>query len=109
MKYEELDPGIRETVRWLNENQFITTDSGDGVTKVGSDMEGVIEEPHVMIRCASASSMINDAFNLANLLRAKGVTVTPGMIQASFDPVDMVAIIALLGVNDTMLKGGDNA
>ena len=31
--YDELDPGIRETVRWLNKHLFKTTDSGDGVSK----------------------------------------------------------------------------
>ena len=31
--YGELDPGIRETVRRLNEEGFETCDSGDGVSK----------------------------------------------------------------------------
>lgn len=43
--YDDLDPGIRETVRWLADLGFRPTDSGDG-SKAGW-MEGAMEWPHV--------------------------------------------------------------
>jgi hypothetical protein len=39
LNYEELDPGIRDTVRLLNEAGFETCDSGDGVSKLPEDYE----------------------------------------------------------------------
>ena len=39
MNYNELDPGIRPHVRALNDAGFRTTDSGDGVSKIGTEGE----------------------------------------------------------------------
>jgi hypothetical protein len=44
--YEQLDPGIRETVRYLHGCGFITTDSGDGSKY--PEMECAIPQPMVV-------------------------------------------------------------
>lgn len=52
--YDELDPGIAATVRWLNEAGFVTVDSGDGVTKLAAGAPEpcchVNPVPHVHIK-----------------------------------------------------------
>lgn len=45
MDYAELDPGIREMVRKLNDAGFRTCDSGDGVSK--QDMGCALPYAHV--------------------------------------------------------------
>ena len=45
--YDELNPGIRETVRWLTDLGFETTDSGDGVTNRAAGMDCAWDEPMV--------------------------------------------------------------
>lgn len=45
--YNILDPGIREFVRELNTRGFVTTDSGDGVSK--PEFARVLHERHVFI------------------------------------------------------------
>jgi hypothetical protein len=52
LNYNDLDPGIRETVRLLRDEGFETVDSGDGVAKP-LDHEGVIRYPHVAMTCAA--------------------------------------------------------
>ena len=50
--YDELDPGICATVRWLNDEGFTTYDSGDGRTKLAPDADPcchVNAFPHVAI------------------------------------------------------------
>ncbi len=102
VNYDELDPGIRETVRRLNEWGFETTDSGDGVTK-GEDGESV---PHVYVRC-EAHHMISVARQLKILLERAGFCVEPVgpgdgiFIQATYDPANESAIVAVVGVRDS--------
>lgn len=50
--YNDLDPGIRDTVRLLRTAGFETTDSGDGGK---TDMECSIEFPHVFCELDLAS------------------------------------------------------
>lgn len=45
LNYEEMDPGIRDVVKALNEAGFETTDSGDG-SKAATD-EDAFAFPHV--------------------------------------------------------------
>jgi hypothetical protein len=99
---EGCDPGIREVVRWLLDNSFETTDSGDGVTKPAAGDEDALTEPHVIIRARPRSLSI-EADRLARCLSTIGIAVQPGQVQASYDPADEVGVIILLGVNNDAL------
>lgn len=101
-----LDPGIRDVVQWLRSEHFETTDSGDGVTKAQLIAEGfALDFPHVVV-CTEPSALHGMADKLAWLLERKGVKCKPGMIQASYDPIDRSGIIMLSGVNNEMLTKG---
>lgn len=45
--YDQLDPGIRRTVRWLHSIGYPTQDSGDGVSKPAPERD--FDVPHVVI------------------------------------------------------------
>ena len=102
--YDELDPGIRETVRWLNERGFRTTDSGDG--SKAAEMPCAMAEPNVAISVAPAD-LVQEADRLHRLLTEAGIHFsaigTGGrFIQASYDPADGTAsaCVLLIGVGD---------
>lgn len=105
MNYDDLDPGIRETVRRLNAAGFETSDSGDGVSKDGE--ERVLDVAHVVI-VAKPETLIEDSKKLCLFLLSHGISVQPmneapehhPAIQSTFDPVDNSAIMMLFGVND---------
>lgn len=104
--YESLDPGIRETVRWLNARGFETTDSGDGVTKfaAGYSTDEAFDVPHVFIHCNPHDIWVQSTRLLRELTEA-GFCVEPVghsaiYIQATYDPADDSALIALFGVSD---------
>ncbi len=108
----DLDPGIRRTVQWLQARGFRTTDSGDGIAKFQREepMEGALDYPHVV--CVVAASLaVNEADRLADLVRGRGVKVVPNgrrekgqaEVEASYDPADCMAIIVLSGVGDAEL------
>ena len=67
--YDELDPGIRDIVRALNDAGFYTTDSGDGVSKPQDWYDGgdAIPYPHVVVS-SSPHSVVHDATAIAQLL-----------------------------------------
>lgn len=67
--YAELDPGIRETVRQLNDAGFTTTDSGDGVSKprAAFDDGDAIPYPHVVVS-SSPLGLVHDAVAVHQLL-----------------------------------------
>lgn len=97
-----LDPGIRRTVLWLRERGYHTTDSGDGVTKIGV-MECALDVAHVHMRC-EARDMIVVARNLAAELAHVGVEPVPGMVQATYDPCSpLLGIVSLYLVDDETL------
>jgi hypothetical protein len=108
----DLDPGIRRTVAWLQSNGFRTTDSGDGVAKFqdGDPMEGAQDFPHVVCM-ATASTLCAEALRMMHAVAGLGVTVVqngrrePGQaeVHASMDPVDGSAIVILVGVGDADL------
>jgi len=117
--YDLLDPGIRETVRRLRAWGFVTTDSGDGVTKLaqGWSPDEVLDVPHVFMQVANGNTIENEATGLLELLRGAGVPMESqtaaiiaredggplyGWIDAMFDPVEGTALIGLLGVDDSM-------
>lgn len=109
MNYDDLDPGIRETVRWLRGLGYETTDSGDGETK--SEEHRSVDGPHVFMR-VDHRSVASDADLLFLSLRHAGIHATEGMVQATYDPGSAVQVLALFGVDDAMLaaaRGKDGA
>lgn len=112
LNYAELNPGIREVVRWLRQDlAFTTTDSGDGVTNVAAGMEGALPVPHVHCRLdfdtddpdGREDSVFLDARDLMCALRNAGIAVDPSMIQLTYDPVTHVVLLSLYGVDDARL------
>lgn len=121
--YDELDPGIRETVRWLYEHGFNPCDSGDGVSK--PKMACAFEQPHVFMTCHVP--LEGEVDRLQGLLEAKGVHLfngpmtaeeaeelgvnfiepppgaVSGYITGSYSP-GQAAMIEVFGVNDTHLE-----
>ncbi len=104
--YDELDPGIRETVHRLHELGYTTTDSGDGKAKVGQ-MGCAMGVPNVVIQVTDPTELTWVAMTLFHELEAAGIRVQEiseddecVSIQASFDPVSGVATILLLGLDD---------
>jgi hypothetical protein len=102
-----LNPGIRRTVKWLNENGFPTTDSGDGKTHdYGCDRPF----PYVVIRPAPDKHLEEEADALMVLLEQQGVKVMQlgvqegaPWIQASYDPTNGIGLIDLANVDDALL------
>ena len=110
--YDELDPGIRETVRLLRKWGFETTDSGDGVSKKGTEQEPLmLQFPHVFMRSTS-QGLITSAENLHRLMDHHGVSFDPDFeaerypgIEATYSPTDGAAIILLRDIDDKTLEG----
>src|SRR5690242_4461705 len=102
--FDALDPGIRYTVRWLRDHNFDTTDSGDGVTKLAAGLtvdDGVLDVPHVFMQ-VEPRAMIDESARLRMLLRTHGLG-GGGRIEASYNPDDGVAILALYEIDDAAL------
>lgn len=107
---DALDPGIRLVVQLLNLWGFETTDSGDGVTKVGT-MDCALPFPNVAISLDVREDLVNTANRLAEYLTLGGVVVKPQgedpaaqvAIQASYDPADGSKTLMLTGLDDTGL------
>ncbi len=118
-----LDPGIRRLVVWLNLDGFLTSDSGDGVSK--PDAERWIDEPHVVIslppeteqdrnwKMSFSDRLTAEADHLASRLRYAGVDfdaevldedlgmdVPAYRIEATYDPVRQEGTIILFGLDD---------
>lgn len=109
-----ITPGVREVVRWLREHDFNTTDSGDGLTNVNAGMEGVLRFPHVHIKAFWGSSMLKRALRLHTLLeeQLRGRVLRDEErgplapdIQVIYSPIDGVATLSLINVNDLALAG----
>lgn len=107
LDYEAIDPGIRETVRWLRRClDGDTVDSGDGRSKVEAIAEGeALPYPHVMMR-----GTVDTADWLARAIKDMGVALVengseePGaQVSFSYDPVNEVGIVALTHFDDSML------
>jgi hypothetical protein len=102
--YDALDPGIRETVRWLRRLGWETTDSGDGVSKESDALWCPWPHVHVQIDgheiLAACGRMMND-------LLAAGIEVAPcgnpekePSLEVTYDPVDGIAILTVTNLND---------
>ncbi len=129
LDYDKLDPGIRETVRWLRGLGFNTTDSGDGVSKRPGDCVCQPHMSHTNQPCvACVESGVYDcwlpyanvamvvpplggvagAWDLAGELYKLGIDVKEGgpsgpSVQFTFDPADASGIITLMNVDDALL------
>jgi hypothetical protein len=99
--YDKLDPGIREFVRWLREERIlITSDSGDGVSKVGKmDDADLMSVPHVVVKpldrrevASEAAELWTDMVHLAGFSRKDDIHV-----DAQYSPIDQVATILVWG------------
>lgn len=108
---ETLDPGIRRVVELIQGAGFETTDSGDGQTKLanGWSADEALDYPHVFVETESGE-MAPAADGVRALLKRNGVDIQAAnddgapYIQATYDPVTGVAIIAVVGVSDDMLE-----
>ena len=101
---DALTPGIRQTVVWLRRNHFDTTDSGDGITNVLAGMEEALEFPHVVM-VVKPELLISEAKRLKKLCEDTNIPLDDANIgiEASYSPLDGVALIMLVGVNDVLL------
>jgi len=109
---DDLDPGIRYLVGLLRSWSYMTTDSGDGVTKLSlyaspeeAFKDGVRDYPHV-----SCLGTEEDAKALLTLFEDIGVkavpvgSVEPGVqIQFSADMFSGIGVIDVMGLNDRSL------
>jgi hypothetical protein len=103
---DDLNPGIRRTVAWLNENGFATCDSGDGETH---DHACDREEPYVVVQVTPPSALTLDADRLRKLLTERGIKVVPvgidggTWVQATYDPSNRIAFIDVSHIHDRLL------
>lgn len=74
----DLDPGIVDTVRVLWGAGFITTDSGDGRTKLlaGENDGSILPVPHVACRC-DPKHLLDETDRAVAVLRAAGYHLHP--------------------------------
>lgn len=108
-KYSELDFGIRLVVIMMEEFGFVTSDSGDGVSKGPVD-ECVMPFPHVVITHEEFNGkdwMVNlySSRRLRSELRKVGIEPTPQgqpgpSIQYMYCPVENRSHIILMGLAD---------
>jgi hypothetical protein len=105
-----LNPGIRKLVKFLNDEDFVTCDSGDGKTH---DFKCDRERAYVVVTLRyKDDSLIAETERLQELLRRHGVRlhqVNPDgypCVQATYDPYgqETKSIIEVMGVVDDMLS-----
>lgn len=122
--YAALDPGIRETVRWLAARGFRPTDSGDGRAKFKPLRDGranprgdfALPFPHVFMTCAP-DELVAEAGRLSSELAAAGAALVPpekkrppngairGRIEAHYEPRDgEPGVLMLCDVDDDALR-----
>jgi len=103
---EDLCSGVRELVVWLNKRGFDTCDSGDGTQ--AEDMECAVAFPMIAI-LSDPDQMMSESIRLRMELEALGLSfgceedwadeeAEWPAIQATYNPVDGVAVITLIGV-----------
>jgi hypothetical protein len=104
---DDLNPGVKKLVVFLNESGFRTVDSGDGATHTyGCDRD----HAYVVIS-VPPQDLIAECFRLLVLLSSRGVSVVPvnpnGLpcVQATYDPADKSAFLDLMNVTDKDLVG----
>lgn len=121
--YDEIDPGIRRVVRWLNDHGFSTNDSGDGRTKLTGDGKPLPERdssdqgyncvlpfPHVVMS-VPVDQLGSECDRLRDLLIEQDIPVgIQGVdesitIQGTYDPclLEYPAYILLMWLDDSRL------
>lgn len=130
IKYELLDPGIREVVRLLVKHGFHTTDSGDGESKRArgwTEDDGLIPFPHVHMY-VEPDEIAVACRDLIGVLRGAGIEVVsqteawaevieehgndasgPDVkprpyIEVTYDPTGKRAIMGLFHVTSEMVR-----
>ncbi len=113
MNYDELDAGIRETVRLLRDNGFQTTDSGDG-TGPGSTLRPWNKQPHGHIAMVCPpSELVSTVDAVAETLAQEAglvcVPQPPGaplegevVVEGSYAASDPVGLVLVRYVLDRM-------
>lgn len=107
LDYSGVDEGVRQTVKMLREYGFNTTDSGDG--SKSESMDCAVDFPMIAMTVEDPESLTMHARRLMRILKF-GHDVKFGngekdpRIEASYSPVDGVAVIVLSNVLDKMLK-----
>jgi hypothetical protein len=113
----DIDPGIRDVVRFVRSLGFDTTDSGDGVSKG----EGGAPWPHAFavvpkgMLTTEADRLYRACVGagLGDVVRANAHSTEEcndhAYVYTSYDPVDGVAVVGLVGVNDTILRAATMA
>lgn len=108
MNYEELDPNIRKVVQLLRENNFDTTDSGDGSKYPEMECAEPIANVYSVVR--HWSNLQTECDRMHQLLLQKvgePIMTNEGpswIVQGTYLPGDKIAIVELHGVTDDMLK-----
>jgi len=105
-------PGVRKLVAGLNAAGWPTCDSGDG-SHHAAGMGCARPYPHVTIRIPAyrTLSLVDECEGVASWLLKRGIPVGPigtsaPSIQGTYDPGNGLAIIDVMHVDDTMLRGG---
>lgn len=106
VNYEELDPGIRRTVKLIRDHGFVTTDSGDGRSK------GAFGEDYPHVYCNLGPGIWKQA--VRDLLLGLRAAVTPSglakfdsgeaTVQTTWSPLDEVTVLTVVGICDDDLK-----
>lgn len=91
----DLDPGIREVVRLVQAAGFVTTDSGDGVSKPADwyATGEALPYPHVVVK-STPLTMVTDAHNLADLLNMpRPGSIGGWVVQATYTTNDRSCLL----------------
>lgn len=95
----EVSPGVRELVRRLNECGFTTCDSGDG-SNFAAGMECADPVAHVHMRIEPREG-VPASHDLSGLLTAwLGRDLRDSEVQFTYDPVNEIGLLSILGVRD---------
>lgn len=103
-----ITPGVRRLVAFMRKHGFQTTDSGDGITNPEVRMECAFPQPNVFIDVPDLSRAFAETNRLYALLTAEGQDFgpdSPTVIHCQYDPVDGLAMIYVMGVDDAMVWG----
>ena len=82
---DALDPGIRTTVLLLSAHGFVTTDSGDGVSKPFESR--TFEVPHVVCRVDDPQRLVKEAHRLGDVLPVGW------RVEANYCPHDRIGLL----------------
>ena len=109
---DDLNPGIRRTVMWLRMMGYQTCDSGDGRTH-----DHACDRDHAyVVMMVEPERLVERARELIIQVGARGVVLGPmsmdlnqPCMQASYDPLNNIATLDLMGVDDVKLALPENS